>query len=230
MGGGRARARPCGLRAVIRAERNAREKGAKPMRTRAKGASAGPVTVIVAASSRLPGARGWRHKRKEGLFGRSVARVPRAVTKAGRVVRQLERAGMMLGAVATGLELVRELRFAGSNGTPAGGHSSQRSVARGSSQSPSGRPASRASRPGSSTGGTHSAPKSPSRSTKKRPANRTNTKKKTRGARTTATKRSRSRATKKAGSARTNAKTQARSRASAKRTRSSGRSRSSSRR
>ncbi len=205
-------------------------KGAKPMRTRAKGASAGPVTVIVAASSRLPGARGWRQKRKEGLFRRSVARVPRAVTRADRVVRQLERAGMMLGAVATGLELVRELRFAGSNGTPAGGHSSKRSVARGSSQSPSGRPASRASRRGSSTGGTHSTPKSPSRSTKKRPANRTNTKKKTRGARTTATKRSRSRATKKAGSARTSAKTQARSRASAERTRSSGRYRSSSRR
>ena len=74
------------------------------MRTRAKGASSGPVTVIAAASSRLPGARGWRHKRKEGLFRRSVARVPRAVTKAGRVLRQLERSGMMLGAEATGLE------------------------------------------------------------------------------------------------------------------------------
>jgi hypothetical protein len=230
MGRSPPRARPYGLRAVTRAERNAREKGAKPMRTRAKGVSVGPVTVIVAASSRLPGARGWRHKHKGGLFRRSLAGVPRAVTRAGRVVRQLERAGMMLGAVATGLELVRELRLADSNGTPSGGHSSQRSAARGSSQSPSGTPASRASRPGSSAGRTHSAPKSPSRSTKKRPANRTNTKKKTRGAGTTAKKRSRSRATKKAGSARTNAKTQARSRASAKRTRSSGRSRSSSRR
>jgi hypothetical protein len=223
MGSGRARARPCGLRAVIRAERNAR-KGAKPMRTRAKGASVGPVTVIVAASSRWPGARSWRQKRKEGLSRRSVTRVSSAVTRAGRLVRQLERAGIMLGAVATGLELVRELRIAGSNGTPSGGHRSQRSVARGSSPYPSGR----ASRPGSSTGGTQSAPKSPSRSTKKRPAKRTNTKKKTRGASTRATKRSRSRATKKkAGRARTNGKTQARSRASAKRTRSSGRSRSS---
>ena len=199
------------------------------MKTRAKGVSVGPVTVIVAASSRLPGTGAWRHKRKGGVFRGSVAGLPRAMAVARMAVRQLEGAGMMLGAVAAGLELVREVRFAGSKGTPSGGHRSGRSTPRGSSESPSARQASRASRTGSSSGGNRSASK-PLRATNKRPGNRTSAKQ-TRGARTTATKRSGSRATaKKAGGARTVAKKQARSRASAKRTRSSGRSRSSSRR
>ena len=201
------------------------------MKTRAKGVTVGPATVIVAASSRLPGTGAWRHKRKEGVFSRSVTGLTRAVAVARMAGRQLERAGMMLGALAAGLELAREIRLAGSTGTPSGGHSSGRSTTRGSSESPSGRPArSRTSRTGSSSGANRSASKSPRRATNKRPGNRT-TAKQTRGARTTATKRAGSRATaKKAGGGRTVAKKQARSRASGKRTRSSGRSRSSSRR
>jgi hypothetical protein len=147
------------------------------MRTLAKAVSVGPATVIVAASSRLPSTGGWRRKRKQGVFRRSVAAVPHSAASARMAVRQLERAGMMLGAVAAGLELVREIRFAGSNGTPSGRNTSGRSVPRGSSRSPSGRPGSGASRRGSSSGGKRSASKSPISATKKRPADRTTAKK-----------------------------------------------------
>jgi hypothetical protein len=217
MGGGRARPRPRGLSAVILRRGRPRAQRGKPMRRLAKAGSVGPAAVIVAASSRLPGKGGWRRKRKESLLRRSA--VPRAVASARMAVRQLERASMMLGAVAAGLELVREIRIAGSNGTPSRGYSAGRSVPRSSSQTGSGRPAGRASRMGSSSGN-RSSSKSPSRAAKKPSGNRT-TAKKTRSPRTVATKRSASRAkTKKAGSARTLAKEQARARASAKRTRS----------
>ena len=187
-----------------------------PMGTRAKGMSMGPATVIVAASSRLPGVGGWRHKRKENVFKRSVSAVPRAMARAGMAVRQLERATMMLGAVAAGLELVREIRSARSNGTPSDGHRSGRSAPRGSSRSAPGRP-NEASRTRSSSGGNRVASKSRSRATTKRPGNRTAAKK-TQGGRVAATKRSGSRATaRKAGGVRTNANKQARSRSSSRR-------------
>jgi hypothetical protein len=213
MGGGRARPRPRGLSAVIPQRGRPRAKRGKRMRTLTKAISVGPATVIVAASSRLPGTGGRRHKRKGSVFSKSA--VPRAVASARMAVKQLERASMMLGAVAAGLELVREVRFAGSNGTPSGGYSSGRSAPRRSSQARSGR----GSRMASSSGN-RSGSKSPSRAGKKPSGNRNNAMK-TRSTRTMATKRSVSRATtKKAGSARTHAKKQARSRTPAKRTRS----------
>ena len=216
MGGGRARPRPRGLSAVI-LRRGRRVQRGKPMRRLAKAGSVGPAAVIVAASSRLPGTGGWRRKRKGSVFPQSA--VPRAVASARTAVRQLERASMMLGAVAAGVELVREVRLAGSNGTPSGGSSSGRSAPRSSSQARSGRPAGRASRMGSSSGN-RSRSRSPSPAAKKPAGNRT-TAKKTRSPRTVATKRSASRSTaKKAGSARSLAEKQARARASAKRTRS----------
>jgi hypothetical protein len=190
------------------------------MTTRAKGVTVGPATVIVAASSKLPGTRGWRRKRKQGMFGRNAAAASHAAAKARGALRQLERATMMIGAVAAGLELLREVRLEGSNGTPSDGRTSPIS-----SRSRSDRPSSRASRTGSSSRGKRSVSKSPPRATKKSGGP---TKKKTRGTATAATKRSRSRAAaNKAGRVRATAKAQARSRATAKRTRSDGRSRSS---
>ena len=68
--------------------------------------------------------------RYRGLASQANQRAPHGETwphylvAVGRVrtaVRQLERAGMILGAVATGVELVREIRFASSNGAPSRG-------------------------------------------------------------------------------------------------------------
>jgi len=191
------------------------------MTTRAKGISAGPLTVIVAASSRWPGSGGRRNKRKVSVFRRSVSAVPHAVARGRLALRQVERAGMMLGAVAAGLELLREIRFAGSNGTPSR-HSPGRSAPSGSSQPQAGRPASRKSPTRTTSGGHLSASKSLSRAGTKRPRSRAAAKK-TRGARTTATKRSGSPATTKTGGVSSRAKRRTRSRASGKRTASSRR-------
>jgi hypothetical protein len=229
MAGGRARARTRGISAGDSPAWTTEPQKGQGMRTRSKAISVGPALVIVAASSRLPGTGGWRHKRKEGVLRRRVTAVPNAVTRARAAARQLERAGMVLGALMAGLELVRELRVSDSNGTPSRAHSSGRSAPRGSSQSRSSRPANSRSRTGSSSGGDRSSAKSPRRATRTPPRSRA-TAKKARG-RTTATKRSVPRATaKKAGRPRPAAKTQAGSRTPAKRTTSSGRSRSSSRR
>jgi hypothetical protein len=112
---------------LISGGRTASRKG-KEMGTRVKGMSMGPATVIVAASSKLPGTGGWRRKRTKGVLRRNMAALPRAVGRVGTAVRQLERAGMILAAVATGMELVREIRFAGSNGqSPRGGKDLARS-------------------------------------------------------------------------------------------------------
>jgi hypothetical protein len=189
------------------------------MTTRAKGVTVGPATVVVAASSKLPRTRGWRRKRKQAMFGRNVAAASHAAAKVRGALRQLERATMMIGVVVAGLELLREVRLEGSNGTPSAGRTSPVS-----SRSQSDRPSRRASRTGSFRHGKRSVSKSPPRATKK--SGRTT--KKTRGTATAATGRSRSRATaNKGGRGRTTAKAQARSRAGAKRTRSDRRSRSS---
>jgi hypothetical protein len=219
MGRGCPRSRPRGIRAAIPRREMTTPGRSKLMTTRAKGVTVGPATVIVAASSKLPGTRGWRRKRKQGMFGRNAAAASHAAAKARGALRQLERATMMIGAVAAGLELLREVRLEGSNGTPSDGRTSPIT-----SRSRSDRPSSRASRTGSSSRGKRSVSKSPPRATKK---SRGPTKK-TRGTATAATKRSRSRAAaNKAGRVRATAKAQARSRATAKRTRSDGRSRSS---
>ena len=179
----------------------------KPMGTRAKAVSVGPMTVIVAASSKLPGTRGWRHKRPKGAFRRNAAALPGAVGRVRTAMRQLERAGMILGALATGVELVREIRTASSNGAPSRGETPARS-----SRSPSSRKAS---------------VRSPVSKSTRASSNNRAASKKTSGSRTVGTKR-RPRV-KKAGGTRSKANKMARSRASATKTRTSGRSRSSAR-
>ena len=178
------------------------------MGTRAKAVSVGPMTVIVAASSKLPGTRGWRHKRSTGALRRNMAALPGAVGRVRTAVKQLERAGMILGAVATGVELVREIRIASSNGTPSGGETPARS-----SRSPSSRKAS---------------VRSPVSQSARASKNNRAASKKTPGNRTVGTKRPRPRV-KKAGGTRSKANKKARSRASATKTRTSGRPRSSAR-
>jgi hypothetical protein len=190
------------------------------MTTRAKGISAGPLTVIVAASSRWP-RTGGRRKRKGSVFTRSVSAVPHAVARGRLAVRQVERAAMLLGVVTAGLELLREIRFAGSNGTPSR-HSPGRSAPSGYSQPQAGRPASRTSPTRTTSGGHRSASESLSRVGTKRPRSRAAAKK-TRGARTTVRERSGSPATTKTGSVSTRAKRRTRSQASGKRTASSRR-------
>jgi hypothetical protein len=186
----------------------ARARKGKPMGTRATAVSVGPMTVIVAASSKLPGTGGWRHKRPKGALRRNMAALPGAVGRVRTAMRQLERAGMILGAVATGVELVREMRTASSNGAPSGGETRARS-----SRSPSSRKAS---------------VRSPvSQSTRASRNNRTASKK-TPGSRTVGTKRPRP-SVKKAGGTRSKANKVARSRASATKSRTSGRPRSSAR-
>ena len=179
------------------------------MGTRAKGVTVGPVTVIVAASSKFPGI-GGRDKRTKRVLRRNMVALPRAVGRVRTAVRQLERAGMILGTVAAGMELVREIRLASSNGSPPGvGKTSAHS-----SRSPSGQKA--------------SARSSGSRSDKAATKGRTASKE-TRGSRTVGTERSRPTA-KADGGTRHNARKAARSRTSATRTRTSGRARSSARR
>jgi hypothetical protein len=98
------------------------------MKTWVKGVSVGPATVIIAVSSKLPGTGAWRHKRTKSASGRKMAALHRAVGGVHAAVRQLERGGMILGAVAAGTELVREIRFASSNGALSrGGKASGRS-------------------------------------------------------------------------------------------------------
>jgi hypothetical protein len=178
----------------------------KAMGTRAKAVSVGPMTVIVAASSKLPGTRGWRHKRPKGALRRNVADLRGAVGSVRTALRQLERAGMILGAVATGVELVREIRSASSNGAPSGGEAPARSSR------------SRSSR--------RTSVRSPaSQSTRASRSNRTASKK-TPGSRTVGTGRARPKV-KKAGGTRSKANKMARSRASATKRRTSGRPRSS---
>ena len=200
------------------------------MSTRTKGVSAGPLTVIVAATSRWPGAGGRHNNQKKSRFRRTTGAVPHAVARGRQAMRQVERAGMMLGVVAAGLELLREIRFAESNGTPSR-HSPARSGPMGYSQPAAGRTASTASRARSTSGGNRSVSKSRSRASTKRPRSRSRTAaKKTRGVRATATKQSGSPARSRTrGGVRTRAKRQTMSRASERRTTSSGRSRSSSR-
>ena len=185
-----------------------RARKGKRMGTRAKAVSVGPMTVIVAASSKLPGAGGFRTKRPKGALRRNMAALPGAMGRVRTAVRQLERAGMILGAVATGVELVREIRIANSNGAPSGGKTPARS-----SRSPSSRKASVRS----------SVSQSTRASRNKRTAS-----KKTPGSRTVGTKRARPRV-KKAGGTRGKANKTARSRASATKTRTSGRARPSAR-
>jgi hypothetical protein len=209
MGSGGARARPRGLSAVTSSRKILHARRGKAMGTRAKGVSVGPVTVIVAASSKLPGIGSWRHKPKKGASRRNMAALPRAVGKVRTAVRQLERAGMILGTVAAGMELVREIRSAGSNEAPSRG----------------GETPARSSR--SSSGGKVSAASSGSRSGKAATKGRTASKK-TRGSRTRGTRRSRPRA-KAAGGTHSNAKKAPRPRTSAKRSKTSGRSRPSAR-
>jgi hypothetical protein len=209
MGGGGARARPRGLSAVTSSRKVPHARRGKAMGTRAKGVSVGPVTVIVAASSKLPGIGGWRHKPKKGASRRNMVALHRAVGSVRTAVRQLERAGMILGTVAAGMELVREIRFASSNEAPSrGGETPARS-----SRSPS--------------GGKASVGSSGSRSGKAATKGR-NASKKTRGSRTGGTERSRPRA-KTAGGTHRNAKKAARPRTSATRRSTSGRPRPSAR-
>jgi hypothetical protein len=229
MGRVGARARPSGLSVVLRWRKGPQARKGMAMRTRAKAASVGPAAVIVAASSRLPSTGLWRNKRKENVFRRSAAAAPEALGRARRAVKQLERAAAVLGAVATGLELIRGMRIAGSSGTQSRGHSLEGSTPRSSPQASPGRPASKTTRVSTSTG-VNTASKSAVRATKKPSGKRKKGAKKRRG-RTTAAKRSRSRTTaKKAGGARTIAKKQARSRATAKSTGSPRRTRSAARR
>jgi hypothetical protein len=186
------------------------------MTTRTKGVTVGPAAVIVAASSRLPGTRGRRRKRKQGKFGRKVAAASHAAGKVRGALRQLERATMMIGAVMAGLELLRDVRLEGSNRTAPDERTSQAS-----SRSRSDR--GKASRTSSKLG-KRPAPTSPTRATKKTGG----PKKKPRGT-ATATRRTRSRAAaKKAARARATDRAQARSRASTKRTRRYRQSRSAS--
>jgi hypothetical protein len=185
-----------------------RSRKGKVMGTRAKAVSVGPMTVIVAASSKLPGTGGWRHKRPKGGLRRNMAALPGAVGRIRMAVRQIERAGMILGAVATGVELVREIRIASSNGAPTGGETPARS-----SRSPSSRKA---------------AVRSPVSQSTRASRNNRNAPKKTPGSRTVGTKRPRPKV-KKAGGTRSKANKMARSRASATKRGTSGRPRSSAR-
>jgi hypothetical protein len=183
-------------------------KKGKVMGTRAKSVTVGPMTVVVAASSKFAGTGGVRHKRPKGALRRNMAALPDAVGRVRTAVRQLERAGMILGAVATGVELVREIRIASSNGAPSGGETPARS-----SRSPSSRKAS---------------VRSPASQSTRTSRNNRTASKKTPGSRTVGTKRPLPKV-KKAGGTRSKANKMARSRASATKTRTSGRPRSSAR-
>jgi hypothetical protein len=174
------------------------------MKGRVKGFTVGPATVIMAASTRLPGSGRRRHKRSDGTLRRNVAAMSGVAKRVRSTLRQLERMSMILGVAAAGMELVREIRTADSNGTPSG-----RKPAR-SSRSRSGGSASRA---------TSSTTKSPVRT--KAQGNRT-TSKKTRRSRTVAKRRRP--AARKAGATRRTARKATRSR-SASKTSASGRPR-----
>ena len=145
---------------------------------------------------------------KDGTLRRNMAALPGAMGRVRTALRQLERAGMILGAVATGVELVREIRIASSNGAPSGGETPARS-----SRSPSSR---------------KTSVRSPASQSTRASRNNRTASKKTPGSHTVGTARSRPKV-KKAGGTHSKANKMARSRASATKTRTSGRPRSSAR-
>jgi hypothetical protein len=166
------------------------------MRTRTKGVRLGPVTLIAAVSSKSHSTRAKRRKESGGLFRRRITAVPHAAARLGSLARQMDRVGMVVGAVMTGLELAREIRSAGSKEAPSSKHTTSRSDAQSSSPSPTGSKARSSSRERSSSSASRSTSKSRSQNGAA-----------TRRARPAATKRSGSGGTaKKAGSRNTTAR------------------------
>ena len=150
------------------------------MATRAKAARLGRLTLIAAVSSKSSGTRALRRNEKQGLFRRSITLAPRGAARAAALARHLERAGMVAGAVMTGLELAREIRSAASKAVPPSRPSSWRPEVQSSSPSATDSRMRSSSRKKTSSSNGHSTSKSTLRKGNSPP----------RGARLAATKRS----------------------------------------
>jgi hypothetical protein len=140
------------------------------MRTRAKGITLGRMTLMAAIAPRSRGRRAIHRNRKMGAFRRTMTAVPDAATRARSLMQQLERAGMIVGAVMTGLELAREIRSAASTGGRSEDHIPRDSDLQSASRAPARRQGSSA-RSRNSGAGNRSTSKSASSARAKRRQN-----------------------------------------------------------